>query len=603
MPPAHTSSVPPGSVHASPGDFNPRLGAPTRHRLAAAAATLLAALVFASPARADVSGTVVDDAMQPIAGATVHLQADPGGPQAVTAADGTFTLVLSVGGAVRVAASVVYDPDAAMNYHTNAVDTVDPVVGLMIELRRFPATEDPAYQPPAGSQSCQFCHSQIYDEWAASNHSLATMDFWVRDLFSGDGSPGGSNGFVFIDTHDPGETGTCATCHAPMADAFDPGNTLLNEVVAGGVPGQVDGVSCVSCHQLHRADGDVNAIHILGQSEYRFPDGDLPTSRHVFGPLDDVDTSFMRATYAPFFTESRLCASCHQYQAPFGQTTYEEWLDSPFAVAGPDFRSCQDCHMPQRAEEGRICDLGQTIIRPPEQRHGHGFIGSTPETLTANIDLVAEIVSQTPGLVNVRAEVTNRGAGHSFPTGISIRNAMLVMTADVDGQELEQASGPTVPDWADDDVPGKQDGDYAGFAGTGYAKILEGRINGEGDPVSPVLFVDAETVIEHSNIPSGETSVTEVAFALPADVQIGQTINVQTRLLYRRAFRALAVTKGWTETPQGGPIEIEVASVNLDATVTELVDPLEIPTLSGLALALLTALLAGVGLLALRSRR
>ncbi|MEO1088012.1 MAG: IPTL-CTERM sorting domain-containing protein, partial [Acidobacteriota bacterium] len=197
----------------------------------------------------------------------------------------------------------------------------------------------------------------------------------------------------------------------------------------------------------------------------------------------------------------------------------------------------------------------------------------------------------------------NRGAGHSFPTGVSIRNAMLVLTAEIAGEPLEQASGPTIPDWASDDVPGQQDGDYGGFPGTGFAKILEGRINGQGEPVSPVLFVDAETVIEHSNIPSGETSVTEVAFALPVDAQLGEPIEIQARLLYRRAFRALAVTKGWTETPQGGPIEIEVASVNLDTTVMSQVDPLEIPTLSEVSLALLAGLLILSGFWSLKRTR
>ncbi|MEO1083074.1 MAG: carboxypeptidase regulatory-like domain-containing protein, partial [Acidobacteriota bacterium] len=368
------------------------------------AGLIIAAFTALAPsAWGDISGTVVDDAMQPVAGASVHLQADPDGPSTVSAADGTFTLPLAVGGPVRLAASLAYDPDATTNYHTNVLDTSDPAVGVVIELLRVPTVDDPNYMPPTASQGCQFCHSEIFDEWSTSVHSTATLDFWVRDLFSGDGPPGGSNGFVYINTHDPTDTGTCATCHAPMADVFNPGQTFLNQVVADGIPGQIDGVNCVTCHQIERVDGDVNAIHTLGQTSYRFPDGDLPTSRHVFGPLPDVDTNFMRATYAPFFTESRICASCHQYQAPFGQTTFEEWLDSPFAVAGPDFRSCQDCHMPQRAEEGRICDVGPTVIRPPEQRHSHAFIGSTPETLSDNMDLTAEVVSQLGGLVTVRA--------------------------------------------------------------------------------------------------------------------------------------------------------------------------------------------------------
>ena len=211
------------------------------------------------------------------------------------------------------------------------------------------------------------------------------------------------------------------------------------------------------------------------------------------------------------------------------------------------------------------------------------------------------MVEQSGGLITVRASVSNFGAGHDFPTGVSIRNALLVLSAEVAGSPLNQASGPTVPEWADDDVPGQQEGDYAGMPGTGFAKILEGRINGEGDPVWPVLFVDAEVVREKSTIPSGGTHVTEVVFNAPPAVLLGSPLRVEARLLYRRAFRALAVTKGWTVTPQGGDIEIEVANEAVDTILGTA--SADIPTLDSKGLLALILLLLLVGFVQLQRNR
>jgi hypothetical protein len=62
------------------------------------------------------------------------------------------------------------------------------------------------------------------------------------------------------------------------------------------------------------------------------------------------------------------------------------------------------------------------------------------------------------------------------------------------------------------------------------------------------------------------------------------------------------VTKGWTVTPQGGEIEIEVAALREQQPLESA--PVEIPTLDTLALGLLSLLLAAAGILKLvvRSR-
>ncbi|MCG8455046.1 MAG: hypothetical protein MI919_02115, partial [Holophagales bacterium] len=204
------------------------------------AAGLVSTLVLAPTAGADISGTVVDGGGSPVAGAEVRIQAMPEGPLVVTGADGTFTLPVAAPGIVAVAVAVPYDPDAAVNYLTQVDSIPDGSVGVSIALVELPTVANGSYDPPGVSISCATCHSEIVSEWQGSVHSTAAEDFWVRDLYSGDGSPGGSAGYVFLDTHDPGDTGACATCHAPMADAFDPGNVFLNDAFDSGDPAALD---------------------------------------------------------------------------------------------------------------------------------------------------------------------------------------------------------------------------------------------------------------------------------------------------------------------------------------------------------------------------
>lgn len=569
-------------------------------------ASLLGLLAATSPAFADISGFVLEadsgDPGIPIEGARVHLQADLS-TVVLSGADGSFTVPASGPGPFVVTAAVPYDRGLATNYNMAGASVASPdTSGVEIRLALLPLIDDPTYEPFVPEVSvCGACHPEQVDQWQDSNHSFAGVDTWVLDLFSGTGTPGGGEGYVFRDLHDPDETGFCATCHTPMADVFDPGNVFLDEVT---VSGALEGVTCVACHQMDSVDGDPNGLHHLGTSTYRFPDGDLPTAFNVWGPLDDVSFGGMAANYGPYFAESRFCSSCHQYNNPDtgapGQNTYGEWLESPFAEPGPDFRSCQDCHMPTEDEEGTVCVVGGPPIRSGDQRHRHSFIGSTPVTLADAIDLVTT-TSQAGGLLTVTSEVTNRAAGHSFPTGVSIRNALLVITAAVDGVALPQVSGPQIPFWADDNEPGHQDGDFAGFPGKGFAKVLEGRINGEGPVVRPVLFIDAENVFSDTLVKSATTDVTEVQFQLPPGSD-GQLVEIEARLLYRRAYRALAVTKGWTETPQGGPVEIEVAADQLAVEIVA--GAVDIPALAPSGLLALAALLALAGFRSMgRARR
>lgn len=578
-------------------------------RSAVFALALVALALSDGAASADISGFVTVEGSgnpgTPIAGAYVHLQADLVTPGTFTAADGSFTLTASPVGLVYVAASIPYLRSAPENFLIGGTPTVDGTTDLDIRMALLPATDDPAYVP-ADVSECGACHFERYTQWSTSHHAYTAQNKWVLDLFSGTGTPGGAAGYVFKNTHDPGETGFCATCHAPMQDLQDPRpeGVPLDEATA---PNGSQGVICVACHQMDAIDAThLNALNHRGKATFRFPQAGPGenTSQYVWGPMNDVTFSLMRPSYSTLHRTANLCAACHQYHNPTtdapGQNTFLEWQASPYAAPGPGFRTCQDCHMGTLPGVGQNCEFGGPD-RESAERHAHTFIGSTPATLAANIALTTTVAETGAGHVRVASAVDNFGAGHDFPTGISLRNAILWITATLDGQPLAQVAGPTIPFWASDDVPGNQPGDLAGQPGKGFAKVLEGRINGQGPVVRPVLFIDAEAVHSLTTIPSGTIDTTEVDFALPPGTAPGSTVEVTAVLLYRRAWRAVAVTKGWTETTHGDPIEIEVARNEATLAVTGQ-GIVEIPALSGVGLAIAAALLALAGFLVLRRR-
>jgi len=571
------------------------------------AATL--ALVFgAIAARGDISGFVrvagTGTPGTPISGARVHIRADSS-VVAITGADGSFTLAANPAGLVELDASIPYSRAAAVNYLIGGASANNGDSGVDIRLDVLPSGSNPGYEPPT-ADTCGSCHTTIYPAWSGSNHAGAVRNEWVLDLFSGTGTPGGGAGYVYRNTHDAGATGFCATCHAPMADVFNPGHTMLDEVSDGA--GR-EGVSCVACHQMDSVDaGNLDALHFLGKSTYRFPDDSAAsTFSYVWGPLDDVAFKGMRSSLSTLHRTSLLCAACHQYVNPTtgapGQNTYREWESSSFATPGPGQRNCQSCHMPDATDDDPLCVFAPSPAdRVAADRRQHVFIGSTPDMLQNNLSLTVT-ATEIPGRVRVVADVANFGAGHSFPTGVSIRNAILLVSATLNGQPLPQAAGPTVPFWASDNVPGDQPGDYAGFPGKGFAKILQGRINGQGPTVRPVLFIDAESVFSSTLIPSGATDMTTVEFQLPPGVPPGTRVAIEARLLYRRTFRAIQVDKGWTQSAHDGPIEIEVGHKTVDLTLAGGTAAADVPLASPGGLVVLALALASFGAYRLRQRK
>jgi hypothetical protein len=112
------------------------------------------------------------------------------------------------------------------------------------------------------------------------------------------------------------------------------------------------------------------------------------------------------------------------------------------------------------------------------------------------------------------------------------------VTATSGGEQLEYLGAQFVPDWGG---VGEEENDYGGLPGNGYAKILEERWT----EISPTAaYWNATTLLEDTRIPALGTDVTSYEFRVP---ETGGPIEISVELVFRRAFKKLAETKGWDD--------------------------------------------------------
>ena len=223
--------------------------------------------------------------------------------------------------------------------------------------------------------------------------------------------------------------------------------------------------------------------------------------------------------------------------------------------------------MPVAQSPGPIAvGVGQAPTRPAEQRHDHSFPGVYSGSFGQPVEVRLSFEAASPFVI-VTSEVENLVTGHAWPTGVDERNALVWVEAYLNGNPLAFESGDTLPAWTSDDVPGRDPGDYDGLPGRGFVKLLSGRINGEGPPLAPVPFIDAEEELAFTTIPAGATDIGQYTFRLPDTVRRGDELTFRATVIYRRTFRAIAVTKGWTELAMDEPWERQVAGRTVTYTL------------------------------------
>ena len=216
--------------------------------------------------------------------------------------------------------------------------------------------------------SCAQCHPAQYEQWSGSLHSH-TMGPGIRWQ---------------LQLADAGTAKSCLRCHAPMSEQLallsqERGWSRATSSPPAHVPADLhsQGLVCAACHL---------------RAHNRF--GPPPNK-----PVRDEKAHGGFTAHAAF-GDSRFCATCHQFaedgprlNGKLREDTYNQWRATGFAEEG---QSCQACHMPERRH------LWKGIHDPDMTR----------SALTVQLDTQ----QYGQGMVTVRAEVTNTGAGHHFPT-------------------------------------------------------------------------------------------------------------------------------------------------------------------------------------------
>ena len=512
---------------------------------------LMVVWVFAVNAQT-ITGTVVDASdSSPIAGALVTLHG--GAIQVVAASDGSFSLDISGTNLLLVG--------AAKGYYYQSIHSDSPASNVQLALSKVPISDNSnyAFESPL---SCGGCHPKQLSEWEESPMAKAGFNSWVNDIYAGNGTAGGMGGFVY--TRDSkfassNPNSECASCHQPQGWVENP-FSALDANTAMSTPSVQHGVSCDICHKV--ADVDESKINFPGifpgAVVFNRPNMGEQVQYGVLGDVDYAITGMMQGAYQPQM-RAELCAVCHQdaadpdenhsYTGVISEPTYLEWKASEYAnPLSTEYKDCVDCHM-AASSDNQVCTVIAPPDRPVESVRNHRIEGSTAEYLENAVDLNVD-VDATDNSLQVNVSVNNNQTGHHVPTGVTVRNMILLVEVWEDGKDPLTSPLPQINDQIIHDLGGvgtPAQGYYAGLPGKFYAKV-----NHDSAGNGPTFFTDATGIEFDSRIPAKESDLTSYQFELP---NYQANIHVRVRLIYRKAFRFLVDAKGWTNDGHGEPLK------------------------------------------------
>ncbi|MBC8413417.1 cytochrome c554 family protein [bacterium] len=396
---------------------------------------------------------------------------------------------------------------------------------------------------------CAECHPSQFEQWNGSMHSKAFSDpLWraATKLFLKEAT---TDGEIL-------EMKACVKCHTPLGfrsgefsspeEDFD----QLTNVAA-------QGIFCNWCHNISK-------VKHIGDSAYEVEAGggeDDPST--MLGPYKDADSPFHPTAYSELHTRSEFCGLCHNVSHVANglplERTFDEWRDSPYNTGDPATTvRCQDCHMRQRpgvpatGKTARPDNPGQACEDGPVRPHlpTHYFVGGNtiiPKLMgselhsemavarlqnAADMEIILENTYTKGTLSRVKVKVTNSGAGHYLPTGLTeIRQMWLHVTiADANGKTI-YSSGHL-----------QSNGDIEENA----VKYVTQLGNSKGEPVVNVALADR--VLFDNRIPPKGFALEQFAFVIPEGAI--SPLTVKAGLKYRSISPSLAQTLLREKTPE-----------------------------------------------------
>ena len=397
-------------------------------------------LTIVDPNSPSVAGVVKSSAtLLPVANALVTLQTTAA--QAATALDGSFWFNAPGGPDLDIVG-------AAKGYYSASVTSGSPATDLEVLLAPVTIGTNASYTF-VDPDTCGTCHPNQKSEWDNSAMANAGINTWVHDIYDGNATPGGMGGFVY--TRDSVYAGTnpnseCAACHQPESWVVAGFTGRVEGPDDSDYPSTaaVHGVSCDTCHKIANVDKqNISFPGIFpGAVTINLPD---PGIQVQYGLLSDVDINvpgLMEPSYQPQLA-AEVCGVCHEdnndinedhtFTGITSEPTYTEWAASPYGdPASPSYQSCVDCHMPPSGET-QICSV-DPLVRDPSTVRTHAIEGTTKAYLENAVELSMQSQLTGPEL-RVDVTIDNNLTGHHVPTGVTIRNMILLVEAWEDGQD------------------------------------------------------------------------------------------------------------------------------------------------------------------------
>ena len=283
----------------------------------------------------------------------------------------------------------------------------------------LPEIPSSAFEPSA---NCG-CHAALVEQWRVSMHAQALSDplFVLKRDEANKATDGALGPF-------------CDGCHSPIAIMSGENKSGAFSEVA------IESVGCDMCHQITGTDGPIGNTSLAFKA-----DG---TKRAQF---DDAKSPVHATAYSKAHETAEFCGNCHNVDHPGNgmhlEATYTEWKNGPYAKEGV---TCQDCHMTPgpgvtKPNPGRAAAMG------PERQHlytmtfagGNVALGDAVNAearlkAAAQLDVDVEEIVAAGQKVALTTTITNIGAGHYLPTGLTeVREMWLEVTAkDAAGTEL-----------------------------------------------------------------------------------------------------------------------------------------------------------------------
>jgi hypothetical protein len=385
-------------------------------------------------------------------------------------------------------------------------------------------------------ETCGECHSDIFNQWQNSMHSLAQKDpvYLSVSTYIRKG---------LTDQNEIAEAESCVKCHVPVG-------------VVTGYPKKVSddkkkipaianhGIQCDYCHSA------TSATKMYNNGLQLSPGNGEEDPGIKRGPFKDSESDYHETAFSKFHTGSEICGTCHNvkhvaYMTDL-ETTYEEWEKGPYNHKDPDKRiTCQGCHMYQRpglpatGSTKRPKNKGVAADDGPERAHifTHYFIGGNrfvpglfddktkQKMADERLKHAASLSIDTGRIKDGKLEIviTNTGAGHYLPTGLTDTRQMWLEIEIRDEQQKKILYSS-----------GKLDKNrYLQVGGVIYHTVF-----GDGKGNRVLNIAKAKEIISDKRIPPLK-SVTET---IPLPSGEWTKLFVQVKLLYRSAPQKIVDT-------------------------------------------------------------